>query len=137
MFRKHLDSKRRENLRPNHLIATTTTKTASTRCTPTTGSSNTWGPMTCLSDKTTTAYPWPTTFVTCSGPTGSRPPSIVTSLTGKRAGRHFHCTLLDSTGKRSKYNQTTNLRGQRTFQPPPLPASSETRSARKTTVPSC
>ena len=26
----------------------------------------------------------------------------------ERSGRHFHCTLLDSTGKRSKYNQTTN-----------------------------
>lgn len=26
----------------------------------------------------------------------------------ERTGRHFHCTLLDSTGKRSKYNQTMN-----------------------------
>lgn len=26
----------------------------------------------------------------------------------ERSGRHFHCTLLDSTGKRFKYNQTMN-----------------------------
>lgn len=26
----------------------------------------------------------------------------------ERTGRHFHCTLLDSTGKHSKYNQTMN-----------------------------